>query len=228
MSHLKKTLQDILQIMNNGLNTECVDYIYYKRGGGGVIAIAQLASLVYDIPNSLVWALEDFMPNVGEIWKEYDDNTSHHQLEIIFTGSPGRPAFNIPKEILEMFIENKFTITAMAKMLNVSESTVKRRVKNYGLSILSKYANLTQQELDNVVKKILEQFPKTGYKRMIGYLMAKGIRVQEKKVREAMRRVDPEGVIEQSISLTIIEEPIVFHLHWHYGTLMATIKLSGI
>ena len=197
----EKTLQDTLQIMNNGLNTECVDYIHYKCEG--VIAIAQLVSLVNDIPNSLACALEDFMSNVGEIWKEYD-NTSHHQLEIIFTGSPGRPAFNIPKEILEMFIENKFTITAMAKMLNVSESTVKRRVKNYGLSISSKYAILTQQELDNVVKEILEQFPKTGYKRMIGYLMIGGIRVQEKKVQKAMRRVDPDGVIERSISLTII------------------------
>ncbi len=74
----------------------------------------------------------------------------------------------------------------MAKMLNVSESTVKRKRQNFGLSILSKYANLRQQDLDNIVKEILEQFPKTGYKRMIGYLMAKGHRVQEKKVQEAM------------------------------------------
>ncbi len=83
-------------------------------------------------------------------------------------GSPSRPAFNIPKEILEMFIENKFTVSAVAKMLNVSESTVKRRLQNFGLSISSKYANLRQQDLDNIVKEILEQFPKTGYKRMIG------------------------------------------------------------
>ena len=199
---MRKILQDILQIINDGLNTECVDYIQYKCEG--VIGITQLASLVYDIPNSLVHELEEFMYNVSDIWSEYGGTTSHQQLESIFTGSPGRPAFNIPKEILEMFIENKFTVSAMAKMLNVSESTVKRRLQNFGLSISSKYANLRQQDLDNIVKEILEQFPKTGYKRMIGYLMAKGHRVQEKKVREAMRRVDPEGVIERSISLNII------------------------
>ena len=101
-------------------------------------------------------------------------------------------------------MKTSLTVSAMAKMLNVSESTVKRRLQNFGLSISSKYANLRQQDLDNIVKEILEQFPKTGYKRMIGYLMAKGHRVQEKKVREAMRRVDPEGVIERSISLNII------------------------
>ena len=56
--------------------------------------------------------------------------------------------------------------------------------KNHGLYISSKYANFTQQELDNIFKEILEQFPKTGYKGMIGYLMAKGHRVQEKKYKK--------------------------------------------
>ena len=40
---------------------------------------------------------------------------------------------------------------------------------------------------------------------MIGYLLARGYRVQGKRVRESMRRVDPEGVIERSISLNIIQ-----------------------
>lgn len=48
---------------------------------------------------------------------------------------------------------------------NVSESTVKRRLHSHGILISSKYADLTQQDLDAVVIEILEQFPKTGYKR---------------------------------------------------------------
>ena len=185
-----KKENNILQIIYDGLNTECGYYMQYKCEG--VIGITQLASPVYDTLNSLVCDL-DFMCNINDILKEYD-STSHQQLESIFTGFRGRPAFSIPKEILEMF-SNKFTISAMAKMLNVSDSTVKRRIQNDGLSISSKYANLGQQDLDNIVKEILEQFPKTGYKSMIGYLMASGYRVQEKKVQEAMHRVDPEGVI---------------------------------
>lgn len=203
LSHLRKTVQDILRTVIDGLNNESVDYIQYKCEGA--IGITQLASLVYDIPSCLVNQLEDFLHNVSDICEECNNTTNLHQLGNIFTGSPGRPAFNIPKEILEMFIDNKFTISAMAKMLEVSESTIKRRLQSYGLSISSKYADLRQQDLDDIVKEILEQFPKTGYKRMIGYLMARGHRVQEKKVRETMRRVDPEGVIERSISLNIIQ-----------------------
>ena len=55
------------------------------------------------------------------------------------TGKFGRMesalAFHIPKEVLEMFVENKFSINAMARMLEVSESTVKRRLCSFGISI---------------------------------------------------------------------------------------------
>jgi len=55
-------------------------------------------------------------------------------LEKIFSGFPGRPAFNIPREVLEMFVENKFNVSAMASMLEVSESTVKRRLRTNEIS----------------------------------------------------------------------------------------------
>ena len=57
-------------------------------------------------------------------------------------------------------------------MLQVSESTIKRRLHLYELSISSTYSNLSNEALDATVKGILDVFPKTGYKRMIGFLMA--------------------------------------------------------
>ena len=90
-------------------------------------------------------------------------------------------------------------------MLEVSESTVKRRLHRHRMSISSRYANLSEADLDTIVMDIIQQFPKSGYKHMIGHLLARGYRVQEKRVRESMRRVDPEGVIERSISLKIIQ-----------------------
>lgn len=63
-----------------------------------------------------------------------------------------------------MFVENKFN-GHQRHGKNVSESTVKRRLHSHGILISSKYADLTQQDLDAVVIEILEQFPKTGYKR---------------------------------------------------------------
>ena len=64
---------------------------------------------------------------------------------------------------------------------------------------------LIEADLDAIVMYILQQFPRSGYRRVIGYLLARRYRVQEKRVRESMRRVDPEVVIEKSISPNIIQ-----------------------
>ena len=63
-----------------------------------------------------------------EIQQNSQSNVVH--LEKIFSGFPGRPAFNIPREVLEMLIENTF---------NVSESMVKRRLRTNGISFVSKH-----------------------------------------------------------------------------------------
>jgi len=39
------------------------------------------------------------------------------------------------------------------------------------------------------------QFPKHGNRLMQGHLLSKGYRVQQKRVRESQRRIDPEGTI---------------------------------
>ena len=155
------------------------------KGPSAAINILLLSVHVYNIPATFIDQAEDVLRILEDAGKKYSkvafrSNTA--QLGNIFTGSPGRPAFNIPKEVLEMFVENKFTISAMARMLEVSQSTIKRRLHCYGMSISSEYADLTEEALDGIVLQILQQFPKTGYKCMIGYLSSRGFRVQEKLV----------------------------------------------
>ena len=59
-----------------------------------------------------------------------------------------------------MFVENKFNVSAMASMLEVSESKVKRRLRTNGISISYQYANLSKADLDTIVLDILQQFQK--------------------------------------------------------------------
>ena len=74
-----------------------------------------------------------------------------------------------------------------------------------GYQFLLNMPILIEADLDAIVMDILQQFPKSGCKRMIGYLLPRGYRVQEKQVRESMRRVEPEFVIEKSILPNIIQ-----------------------
>ena len=60
-------------------------------------------------------------------------STSSHVAETMFTGMPGGPKFNIPKEQLEFLIEQHFSTPAVADILGVSRRTVVWRLREFGL-----------------------------------------------------------------------------------------------
>ena len=116
-----------------------------------------------------------------------------HAPPLLHTGCIGRPRFEIPREQVVFLIDNRFTAPQMAEILGVSLSTIRRRMTDYGLSITAEYTLLTDEELDSVVEEIQVDFPTCGNRQMQGHLLSRGIRVQQQRIREAQRRVDPEG-----------------------------------
>ena len=69
--------------------------------------------------------------------------------------------FEIPKELLESFLDEDFLISEIATMLSLSESTIYRRMRSYGLSKLD-FSEITDQQLDNNVSTIVKDFPFCG------------------------------------------------------------------
>lgn len=128
--------------------------------------------------------------------------------EGIFTGSPGRPKFNIPYEQLNFLLERRFTTVQISALLGVSSRTVERRLQEFGLSVRATYAHITEEDLDTTIDQILTTFPNTGYKRMSGYLRARGIRIQQRRIRESMRRVDPRGTLLRALEMSVIHRRV--------------------
>ena len=125
-----------------------------------------------------------------------DDRTCEFQLaEPIRDGRIGRPKFSIGREQLNMLLEYRFSVPQIADLLGVSVSTIRRRMTDYNLSVMATYSTLTADELDSLVREIQLQFPMCGNRQMQGHLIARGYRIQQHRVREAQRRVDPEGSI---------------------------------
>ena len=83
----------------------------------------------------------------------------------------------------------------MADMLGVSVRTVRRRMCEYGLSIRAQYTTISNEELDGIVRVIQQQFPMCGNRQMQGHLLSRGIRIQQSRIRESQRRVDPDGAL---------------------------------
>ena len=105
----------------------------------------------------------------------------------------GHLKYEIPKEILEDFLDEGFLISEIATMLSVSESTIYRRMRCYNLSKLT-FSDVTEEQLDVHVSEIAKDFPFCGEKMFKQFLEQKGVRVQRMRLRDSIHRVDAEGV----------------------------------
>lgn len=106
----------------------------------------------------------------------------------------GRPRFEVLREQLVYLIENGFSCVQISEMTGVSLRIVRRRMSEYGLSIRQTYTSIGEDELIQLLRSHLENFPTCGYRLADGWLRQKRYRIQESRIREAMRRIDPLGV----------------------------------
>ena len=137
----------------------------------------------------------DWQLITGESFTSLSSSVDH-------TGAVGRPRVNVTREQLSLLLESRFTVPRIADMISVYIRTIHRRMVEYGLSVQSTYSVLTDQELDPLVLEIQKEFPMCGNRQMYGHLASRGIRVQRQRVRESMRRVDPEGSLMRRLTVT--------------------------
>ena len=123
-------------------------------------------------------------------------------VDIFQSGQRGRPCFNISREQISYFLNHQFSIVDIAKALGVSRSTISRTMRTYGLSQRQFSPPLSDEELDNKVRGILQEFPNAGYHRVMSQLAVAGLRPSQMRVRHTMQRVDPQGVAVRWLTLT--------------------------
>lgn len=185
-SNIKTVLLDVLNRFSSGTD---LDYGLYK--------VEWLCSLVVRLGGML----EVLLPNLLQardlislmIKNNEESSDVHNNRAMIVTGNKGRPKIYISPNQLEYFLEKGFKGTDIAKMLCVSTKTIYRRLQEFGLPVHASYSAVSEAELDAIILDTLHNFPNCGYKSMRGHLLCKGLKVQEERIREAMRIVDPEG-----------------------------------
>jgi len=79
-------------------------------------------------------------------------------------------------------------------MVLVSRWTIQRRVKEYGLENVLGYSTLSNDELDSLILEYRKKHGiACGRSMVIGYLKSLKIRIQQHRITESLRRIDPEG-----------------------------------
>lgn len=155
------------------------------------------------------------------------------QVQPVCSGSVGRPSFAISQDQLGFLVECSFSVPQIADMLGVSVRTVRRRMSDYGLSIRARYSVITEVELDDIVRGIQQELPMCGNRQMQGHLLSRGYRIQQSRIRESQRRVDPDGAVIRRLHVLNRREYSVpaplslYHIDGHHKLIRWRIVVHG-
>ncbi|XP_041917361.1 uncharacterized protein zgc:174680 [Alosa sapidissima] len=119
-------------------------------------------------------------------------------------GELGRPRLSIAADAIEGLLSNALPIGLLANLYGVSRRTMYRRMKENGLSVRGCYSDISDDELDCVVRSIKSRMPHAGYRLVKGELLARGYRLQWRRVRSSVERVDGAGVLARMIQVGFV------------------------
>lgn len=172
-------------------------------------------------------SLQHLIQAIQLVTEETDNSaTRKYQAPAVHSERRGRPRFDIPRHQISSMLEMRFTVPSIADILGVSVRTVRRRMTDFNLSIRAMYSELTDEQLDVIVEEIQRQFPTCGNKQMLGHLHSRRIRVQQHRVRESQRRVDPAGSVMRRLTTInrrryrVSEPGALWHIDGHHRYLI--------
>ena len=111
----------------------------------------------------------------------------------------------------------------MADILKISRSTLYRRLQEEGLSRDATYSDMSDADIDRVMKEVKEIHPNDGERMIIGHLAQRGIILQRARVRASIHRIDPiNTAVRRSVALRRrvyhVDGPnCVWHIDGHHN-----------
>lgn len=120
---------------------------------------AECTSVLQDLRH-LSSILHEYVHLYGENALQIEDsfNCCDRSIQLLVSrnGFRGRPAYIISKVQLETLVELGFNYHTIARILGVSERTILRRRVEFGLPVGYTFTDITDDDLDNVVRGILQ------------------------------------------------------------------------
>ena len=119
-----------------------------------------------------------------------NDIATVQTIQIVKTN--GRPRYVLSKNLIVSLAEHHFTWTQIANLLGISISTLNRRRKELNISDeIARYSEISDEELDILMRGIKHEQPYAGELIIRGLLISMGHKIQRQRIRESIHRVDP-------------------------------------
>ncbi len=145
--------------------------------------------------------LSDLVVCLRELLRKWSDQWDMHsrtqpQYEYLpstdASGRQGRPKFCITRSQLEYLEGMSFNWTQISKMLSVSRTTIYRRRVELSMDTSGfQRSNVTDDELEHLLRQIRIETPALGERMVMGKLRSFGIKVSRSRVRSCIREIDP-------------------------------------
>lgn len=107
-----------------------------------------------------------------------------------YSGFRGRPTILLNLETVELLRGSGYTWNEIAGSLQVSRTTLWRRLNDANYEI-EKFTDISDDELDSILRQLQRDYPNCGQQLLQGYLRQRGVIVQRRRLRESVARTDP-------------------------------------
>ena len=181
---------------------------FYVRDAQHTIAIWQEMSFEYWLPDDLADGVKglievfnrkiNFLNEMAQ-QKSSADYMSMPEDHLGFrcpqevSGRKGRPSYVVQADQVQGLRDLGFTWKSIAEMLSISERTLRNKRKE--MDITETFSEIEDVDLDDIVNALLLESPNMGERLLSGALRARGIRIQRRRMRESVSRVDPLGKV---------------------------------
>lgn len=114
-------------------------------------------------------------------------------IKILPTGKRGRRSKIIDLDFLNeaMSSHRQIKKQEIADLLGIHRNTLYLHLKRHG--VMRQYADISSADLDILTRTFKSKHPQSGLRYLIGFLRRHGLRVQNRRVRASMKRVDNLG-----------------------------------
>jgi hypothetical protein len=122
-------------------------------------------------------------------------------------------------------------LTELAKVLGLHRNTLRRRLKEAGMS--REFSTITNANLDELLRAYKQRRPESGLRYAIGYLRTRGLKVQHKRVMMSLKRIDGLGRIlrhrqvTQRRTYTAKRPNAIWHVDGHHKLIRWGIVIHG-
>lgn len=119
--------------------------------------------------------------------------TSINSVSSMQSGRPGRPKKNVDPNILQEVFKKgrRISLDALSSILGVHRNTLRSKIKE--LDINTGFDDISDNELDQIVRLYRLENPDAGRGYVTGYLQSKGLRIQRWCISKSIARVDRLG-----------------------------------